>query len=165
MAGFVIYPDARLNAPATRRPVDATMLAAGEALREAARDVQAYGLAAAHIGLIEPLIVISVAGAAEARDYRIFYNPEVILAATDTAMGAEGSVSMPGIEVPIARPVWAEIAFDTADGSRETARLENFVARVALHEIDQVNGVFFLNRLSRIKRDTAIRKFEKSRRR
>ena len=40
----------------------------------------------------------------------------------------------------------------------------SFVARVAQHEIDQVNGVFFLSRISRLKRDTALRKFEKSRR-
>lgn len=164
MADFVIYPDPALNKPAVRRPVDVTMLTTAEALREAARSVQAYGLAAAHIGRVEPLVVLSVTGPGYGRDYRILYNPEVILTADDTAFGAEGSVSMPGIEVPIERPVWAEIAFDTADGIRETARFEGFVARVALHEIDQVNGVFFLNRISRIKRDTAIRKFDKSRR-
>ena len=68
------------------------MLAAGEALRDAAREVQAYGLAAAHLGKAEPLVVLSIAGQAEERDYRILYNPEVILTADETAFGAEGSV-------------------------------------------------------------------------
>lgn len=164
MADFVIYPDQALNRPAVRRPVDATMLTTAEALRDAARSVQAYGLAAAHIGKVEPLVVLSVTGPGDERDYRVFYNPEVVMTAEETEFGAEGSVSMPGIEVPVERPVWAEIAYDNADGLRETDRLEGFVARVAMHEIDQVNGVFFLARLSRLKRDTAIRKFEKSRR-
>jgi peptide deformylase len=165
LAQIIIYPDARLNLPATRRPVDAAMLAAGEALRMAANEAQAYGLAAAHIGLAEPLVVISTTAPTDRRDYRILYNPEVILTALETATGAEGSVSMPGIEVPIARSLWAEVAYETADGARQTARFEGFVARVALHEVDQMNGIFFLSRLSRVKRDTAIRKFEKSLRR
>lgn len=165
MTGFVVYPDPVLGKPAAPRPVDTAMLAAGEALRDAAREVRAYGLAAAHLGRTEPLVVLSVAGQAEERDYRILYNPEVILTADEMAVGLEGSVSMPGIEVPVERPVWAEIAYDNADGGRETTRFEGFVARVALHEIDQMNGVFFLARISRLKRDTAIRKFEKSLRR
>lgn len=140
------------------------MLAAGDALLAAARAVQAYGLAAAHLGLDQPLVVISVASDASQRDYRVLYNPEIILAAGDAISGHEGSVSLPGIEVPVERASWVEIAYDNADGGRETVRFEGFVARVAQHEIDQMNGVFFLSRLSRIKRHTALRKFEKSRR-
>lgn len=164
MADFVTYPHAALTRKAVSRPVDAAMLADGEQLLDAARGVAAYGLAAAHLGLDQPLVVISVASDASARDYRVLYNPQVILAATETVAGPEGSVSLPGIEVPVERATWVEIAYDNADGERETARFEGFVARVAQHEIDQMNGVFFLSRVSRIKRDTALRKFEKSRR-
>jgi peptide deformylase len=164
VADFVTYPHAALSRKAVARPVDAAMLAAGERLMDAARSVQAYGLAAAHLGLDEPLVVISVASETTQRDYRLLYNPEIILAATETSTGPEGSVSLPGIEVPVERPIWVEVGFDDADGVPQTARFEGFVARVAQHEIDQMNGVFFLSRVSRIKRDTALRKFEKSRR-
>ena len=164
MAGFVLYPDPILNSVALPRPVDAAMLEVGAALQAAAAGVEAYGLAAAHIGRCEPLAVVSVAGQGMARDYRLLFNPVVLACAEERAFGPEGSVSMPGIEVPIERAVWAEIGFDTAEGVRTTLRLEGFAARVAQHEIDQVNGVFFLGRLSRLKRDTAIRKFHKSQR-
>lgn len=164
MADFVTYPHAALSRKAETRPVDAAMLAAGEKLRDAARSAQAYGLAAAHLGLDQPLVVISVASDATERDYRLLYNPEVILASPETGFGPEGSVSLPGIEVPVERANWVEVAYDNADGIRETARFEGFVARVAQHEIDQMNGVFFLSRVSRIRRDTALRKFDKSRR-
>lgn len=164
MPDFVVYPNVALTLKAMPRPVDAAMLQAGEALREAARAVQAYGLAAAHIGLAEPLVVVSIADDQTQRDYRILYNPEVIMTAPETASGPEGSVSLPGIEVPVERPVWVEVAYDNADGLRETMRLDGFAARVAQHEIDQMNGVFFLSRVSRLKRDTALRKLEKSRR-
>lgn len=164
MPDFVIYPNAVLTRQAQKRPVDAEMLRAGEALRDAASEVAAYGLAAAHLGLAQPLVVLSVATDRTQRDYRVLHNPEVIIIAPETAIGPEGSVSLPGIEVPVERPLWAEVAYDNADGDRETVRFEGFVARVALHEIDQMNGVFFLSRISRLKRDTALRKFEKSRR-
>ena len=164
MPDFVIYPHPALTRPAVARPVDAAMLRAGAALLEAARDVQAYGLAAAHLGLDEPLVVISIAADPAQRDYRLLYNPQVVLSSPETATGQEGSVSLPGIEAPVARAIWAELAYDSADGIRQTLRCDGFVARVAQHEIDQMNGIFILSRLSRLKRDTALRKFEKSRR-
>lgn len=164
MAELVRYPNPALTQKAEPRPVDAQMLAVGAALLAATDEVQAYGLAAAHIGANEPLIVISVTADRNARDYRVLYNPDVTLMAEETEMGAEGSVSTPGIEAPIERAVWADVAFDDANGIRHTERYSGFVARVALHEIDQMNGLFFLSRLSRLKRDTALRKFAKSQR-
>lgn len=140
------------------------MLEAGDRLLAAAKEVQAYGLAAAHLGENEPLVVMSMASDPAQRDYRLLFNPEIVAVAEETASGPEGSVSMPGIEVAVQRPVWAEIGYDNADGVRQRERLEGFVARVALHEIEQVNGIFFLSRVSRLKRDAALRKFDKSRR-
>lgn len=140
------------------------MIAAGGRVLDAARSAKAYGLAAAHLGLEEPLVVVSIAADTAARDYCILYNPEVTAIATETAVGMEGSVSLPGIEVPVERAVWVEVAYDDAQGQRDGLRLEGFAGRVAQHEIDQMNGVFFLARVSRLKRETALRKFEKSRR-
>ncbi len=158
---FIRYPDPRLAQKAQTRPVDADLRATAERLMAAATDAQAYGLAAAHIGEIEPLVVISIATDTSQRDYQALFNPEVTAMADTTQTGPEGSVSMPGIEAPIERPVWADITYDTTDGERVTSRFEGFVARCALHEIEQMNGIFFLSRLSRLKRDTAIRKFQK----
>lgn len=164
MSTFVLFPDPALSQPAARRPVDAAMLAAGEALEAAAAGVAAYGLAAAHIGRVEPVVVVSVAGQGAERDYRVLFNPTIIELAEARSFGPEGSVSMPGIEVPIERAEWVQIGFDDVAGMAQTLRLDGFAARVAQHEIDQMEGVFFLNRLSRLKRDTAIRKFNKSQR-
>ncbi|MCS6760199.1 MAG: hypothetical protein MO852_15655 [Candidatus Devosia euplotis] len=62
MDDFVVYPDSRLNRAAVPRPVDAAMLEGGAALQAAAAGVEANGLAATHIGQVESLVVISVAG-------------------------------------------------------------------------------------------------------
>ena len=160
---FILYPDVRFSASAEPHPVDANLLAVGQRLLAAAEAVRAYGLAAVHIGVVAPVVVISLGGP-DARDYRVLYNPRVLCVLSlgaEQANGPEGSVSMPGIEVEIARAISAQIGFDDEAGQGQTINISGFPARVAQHEIDQVNGVFFLAKLSRLKRGAAIRRFGK----
>lgn len=164
MPDFVIYPHAALSKKAEKRKPDASMLAAGSRLLAAAQAVEAYGLAAAHLGLDEPVVVISITDGRTRRDYRILYNPELLSLSAETEIGMEGSVSLPGIEVPVSRAIRAEIGYQDAEGQPQAMQLEGFVARVAQHEIDQVDGLFFLRRVSSVKRDTALRKFQKMKR-
>jgi peptide deformylase len=159
-APFIFYPDPRLSEPAKNRPVDAGLLAIGARLLAAAEKAQAYGLAAHHIGQVAPVVVISVSDPST-RDYRVLYNPMVLSTDGPSEAGPEGSVSMPGIEVDVVRPAHAQIGFDDAGGQGQELALSGFAARVAQHEIDQANGVFFLGKISRLKRDAAIRRFAK----
>ncbi len=158
---LVRYPDARLGRRAEPREVDGSLVAIGTRLHEAARAAEAFGLAAVHIGVVAPVVVISVDPDPLKRDYRILYNPEIVRLGVNTAAGPEGSVAMPGVQVEIVRPTEAEVAFDDASGVRGRLVLSDLPARIAQHEIDQVNGVFFLDRLSRIKRDMVLKKWRK----
>jgi peptide deformylase len=131
-------------------------------LRAAAEAAEAYGLAAVHIGAVAPVAVISLADDPGKRDYLVLYNPEILSLGGDTVEGPEGSVSMPGLQVAVPRPVRARIAYDDAAGTRHEIDLEGLPARIAQHEIDQVGGIFFLERISRLKRDMAIKRRKKS---
>jgi peptide deformylase len=150
-----------LNQVAVPRPVDDGLREIGARLLEAATAAEVYGLAAVHIGAVAPVVVITTTTDPAKRDYLLLYNPEVLSVADETAVGSEGSVSLPGLQVEISRPTWAEISFDDNSGARQTRRLEGLPARVALHEIEQMNGVFFLSKLSRLKRDMALKKWKK----
>ena len=161
---FIVYPDARLSLPAMPHPVDAELRDIGALLLAAARDVQAYGLAAVHIGHVLPIALVSVADP-DLRDYHLLYNPRVLATSGDAVTGKEGSVSMPGIEIDVIRPDAVTIAYDDENSQPATLELTGFAARVAQHEIDQVNGIFFLTRLSRLKREAAIKRFTKRERR
>lgn len=108
------------------------------------------------------MAVISTVADPTRRDYLVLYNPEIIWLGAETAEGTEGSVSMPGFEVAVVRPTRAGISYDDETGVRQELELEGLPARVAQHEIDQVNGVFFLDKLSRLKRDIAIKRWKKS---
>ncbi|MEO7221670.1 MAG: peptide deformylase [Devosia sp.] len=133
--------------------------AIGERLLAAASEARAYGLAAAHIGEIAPVVIVS--GDPEGREYMLLFNPVVTAVAIETETGEEGSVSAPGVRIQLDRPVWAEVAYMDESGASQTARFERFAARVALHEIEQMNGVFFLNKLSRLKREIVLKKAKK----
>jgi peptide deformylase len=121
---IVAYPDPRLARKAEPRPVDDGLKAIGNRLLEAARAANAYGLAAVHIGALAPVVVISADPDPARRDYLILYNPEIVVIADSTTAGPEGSVSMPGVEVEITRPIWAEIAWDDECSTRRSRRFE-----------------------------------------
>lgn len=157
---FIFYPDPRLSEAACTRPVGPGLLEVGVHLLAAAETARAYGLAAAHIGVVAPVAVISI-GDPSTRDYRVLFNPRLLSAEGPQEAGPEGSVSMPGIEVEVLRHRDARIGFDDGSGQGQELVLSGFAARVAQHEIDQVNGVFFLARISRLKREVAIRRFAK----
>lgn len=158
---IVNWPDPRLERKAEPRPVDDGLRAIGQRLLEAARAANAYGLAGVHIGAVAPVVVVSFESDPARRDHRVLYNATIDALATETAPGTEGSVSMPGAEAEIVRPIWAEVSWDDEAGARQAARLEGLPARIAQHEIDQMNGVFFLSRLSRLKREMVVKRWKK----
>ena len=106
--------------------------------------------------------MISVAADPARRDYLVLYNPVILRLDGEPVEGPEGSVSMPGFEASITRPPRAHIAYDDEAGMRHELQLEGLPARIAQHEIDQVDGIFFLDRLSRLKRDMALRRWKKA---
>lgn len=157
---FILYPDPRFGEKAEGRSVDDGLRAIGASLLAAAQAAGAYGLAAVHIGIVAPVVVISIGDPAR-RNYQILYNPRILASGGPERTGKEGSVSMPGIEVDVARPEDVRIAYDDEANTAQECALSGFAARVAQHEIDQMNGIYFLSRISRLKREAAIKRFSK----
>ena len=135
------------------------MLAVGRRLVEAAQSAKSYGLAGAHLGEVSPVIAISTDG--QGADYSLLFNPRVSAAATETVKGTEGSVSLPSVQVEIDRPVWVQVDYMDPNGKQRTTKFEGFAARVVQHEIEQTQGIFFLDKLSRLKRDMVLKKLKK----
>ncbi|MGV3491302.1 MAG: peptide deformylase [Devosia sp.] len=158
---MVSWPDPRFGRKAAPRTVDDGLLAIGARLRAAAMAAKAYGLAAVHIGAVAPVAVISTVLDPTRRDYLELYNPEIVWLSPETAEGPEGSVSMPGFEIAVQRSSTVGISYDDEHGTRVEMQLDGLPARIAQHEIDQVNGIFFLDRVSRLKRDMALKRWKK----
>jgi peptide deformylase len=157
------YPDPRLALPA--RPVTAF----DSALRELARDLletmraaPGLGITAPHIGVALRVVVLDFDPAEDARTY---VNPEISWASPAMILHREGSVSMPGVQDEVERHAGVRISYQDIDGNTHTEESEGLRAVCHQHEIDQLNGVFWIKRLSRLKRERLIKRFEKASRR
>ena len=156
---IVRYPDSRLMLPA--EPVTVF----DGALRELARDLlesmhaaPGIGITAPHIGVPLRLVVLDLGPIDGARTY---VNPEVTWASPEMIAHQEGSVSMPGVNDDIRRHARVRISYHDVDGNAHSEEAEGLRAVCHQHEIDQLNGLFWIQRLSRLKRERLIKRFEK----
>ena len=140
-----------------RDTVDDELRASGQRLLAAVAEHNALGLAAAHIGEVLPIVAVGDGTA----PVRLLYNPRITGTSAEIAKGDEGSVSLPGIRVEVERPVWVDVVYMDEGGRPVSERLTGVLGRVAIHEIEQMQGIFFLDRVSRLKRDMALRKARK----
>ena len=156
---IIRYPDPRLALPA--RPVtvfdDALRDLAGD-LRETMHAAPGIGITAPHIGISLRVVVLELDATDGARTY---VNPEITWASPDTILHREGSVSMPGVNDDIERHARVRISYQDVHGSLQTEESEGLHAVCHQHEIDQLNGLFWIRRLSRLKRERLIKRFEK----
>jgi peptide deformylase len=158
------YPDARLALPA--QPVTAF----DGALRELARDLletmraaPGIGITAPHIGVSLRVVVLDLDPIDGAGDgARTYVNPEMSWASPETILHREGSVSMPGVQDEVERHARVQISYQDIEGNTHTEESEGLRAVCHQHEIDQLNGLFWIKRLSRLKRERLIKRFEKA---
>ena len=156
---IVRYPDRRLAMPA--RPVTAF----DDGLRELANDLletmraaPGIGITAPHIGVPLRLVVIELDAVAGPQTY---VNPQIEWASPETILHKEGSVSMPGVTDEVQRHARVRISYQDLDGITQSEESEALRAVCHQHEIDQLDGMFWLQRLSRLKRERLVKKFEK----
>jgi peptide deformylase len=160
---IVRYPDPRLALPAA--PVttfDAALRGLAADLLETMHAAPGIGITAPHIGVLLRVVVIELDPAEGARTY---VNPEIVWASTETILHREGSVSMPGVNDEVSRHAQVRINYRDLDGNPQTEQSEGLRAVCHQHEIDQLDGVFWITRLSRLKRERLIKRFEKISRR
>jgi peptide deformylase len=156
---IVRYPDRRLGIPA--RPVtafDEALRALANDLMETMRAAPGIGITAPHIGVPLRVVVLEL----DPRDGpRTYVNPEIEWASPEMIMHREGSVSMPGINDEVQRHARVRISFCDLDGNAQSEESDGLRAVCHQHEIDQLDGMFWLQRLSRLKRERLVKKFEK----
>jgi peptide deformylase len=156
---IVRYPDRRLAIPA--RPVtvfDGALRDLATDLLETMHAAPGIGITAPHIGVFSRVVVLELDAKYGARTY---VNPEIEWASSEMILHREGSVSMPGVNDEISRHARVRISYQDVDGNMQTEESEGLRAVCHQHEIDQLNGLFWINRLSRPKRERLIKRFEK----
>ena len=157
------YPDPRLRAVAA--PVtafDEALRALAADLLETMRAAPGIGITAPHIGVAQRIVVLELSPEEGAKTY---INPAIVWAAAETIRGPEGSVSMPGIADEAERAARVRVSYRDLDGVEQTEEADGLRAVCHQHEIDQLDGIFWLQKLSPLKRDRLIRRYQKLQRR
>jgi peptide deformylase len=154
------YPDLRLVLAAKAvTAFDGALHELAADLLDTLRAAPGIGITASHIGVSLRVVVLELDPAEGAQTY---VNPEIVWASPEMIMHREGSVSMPGISDEVERHARVRIRYQDVSGNVHSEESEGLRAVCHQHEIDQLNGLFWIRRLSRLKRERLIKRFEKS---
>ena len=138
---------------------DSSLAELAEDLLATMRAAPGVGITAAHIGIPSRVTVLELD-----RDdgVRLYVNPQITWFSKETMSHAEGSVSMPGATDEVTRPRAIRFRYQDAGGAVHEDAAEGFLAICIQHEVDQLDGIFWLQRLSRLKRERLVKKWEKA---
>jgi len=132
-------------------------------------DAPGIGLAAIQVARPLRLITMDLAKRDENGETnpqpRVFINPEILSSSEDVAVYEEGCLSIPEYYEEVERPARVRVRFTDLDGKLHEEDAEGLYATCIQHEIDHLNGVLFIDYLSKLKRDRVLKKFSKAARR
>lgn len=158
---IVSYPDKRLRTVA--EPVtlfDSALQELGNDLLDTMRAAPGIGITAPHISIAKRLVVLELPESGP----KFYVNPEITWVSDEKIHHQEGSVSMPGVVDDVERHARIKIRYQDLDGNEQTEDSDGLLAVCHQHEIDQLDGIFWIQRLSRLRRDRLIKRYEKSQR-
>ena len=116
------------------------------------------GLAGPQIGELKRLIVMDCSRDDEVNELWQMVNPEITQFSEESALLEEGCLSIPGHNAEVTRPIWVELRFLDTKGKEQQIKAEGLLAACIQHEIDHLNGVLFIDHISKLKRDIIWRK-------
>lgn len=159
---ILIAPDAGLKAVAAEvKTVDGEIRRLIDDMFETMYRAEGIGLAAVQIGVAKRVIVMDIeqkAGGAP----RVFINPKLSWASEERVKYEEGCLSVPDIWEEVERPAQVTCEYLDRDGRAQVLEAEGLLATCIQHEMDHLNGVLFIDHLSRLKRSMSLRKLVKA---
>ncbi len=121
------------------------------------------GLAAPQIGLSKRVVVIDIAHEGEEPAPLYMVNPEIVWRSEEMEIGEEGCLSLPEMRAEVERSISVKINYLDYNGKECKLQADGFLAVAAQHEIDHLDGILYIDHLSRLKRQMLVKKLEKSR--
>jgi len=160
---IIILPDKRLrlvSAPA--KSVDPELRLLIDDMFETMYEAPGIGLAAIQIGVPKRVIVMDLAKKDEPKEPRVFVNPQVLWRSDEKATYEEGCLSIPEFYEEVERSAKVRVKFLDVTGVEQELEASGLLATCLQHEIDHLDGVLFIDHISRLKRERVIKKFAKA---
>jgi len=170
---IVEVPDARLRETAEPvAEVNDAVRATVANMFETMYDAHGIGLAAVQVGIMQRIVVIDLQEREleegepreAARDPRAFINPELTWLSEETSSYNEGCLSIPEQYAEVTRPTRCRVKWLDTTGATQEAEFDGLMSTCMQHEIDHLNGVLFIDHISRLKRGMLLKKLDKLRR-
>jgi peptide deformylase len=125
-------------------------------------DAPGIGLAAIQIGVPKRIVVIDVSKEEDEKRPICLVNPEIVWQSEETSVYEEGCLSIPDYYDEVERPAACKVRFLDRDGQQQEMDCGGLLATCVQHEIDHLNGILFIDHISKLKRDRVIKKFTKA---
>jgi peptide deformylase len=160
---IIILPDPKLRLVCERiERIDGALRTLMDDMIETMHDAPGVGLAAIQIAEPIRLVVVDVARKEEPPNPQVFVNPEVVWSSDERSTYEEGCLSIPEYYAEVERPASVRARYLDRDGEMREILAEGLLATVLQHEIDHLDGVLFIDHISKLKRDRVIKKFQKA---
>lgn len=160
---LVILPDPILRQVSKHlERIDAESLRLADDMLATMYDAPGIGLAAIQIGVPRRLVVIDVSKEGEEKTPQVFFNPEILASSDERSTYEEGCLSIPDYYAEVERPAAVTVRYLDRAGRQQTIEADGLLATCLQHEIDHLNGILFIDHISRLKREMVIRRFAKA---
>jgi peptide deformylase len=160
---LIILPDPvlrQLSKPIER--VDSDLQRLADDMLETMYDAPGIGLAAIQIGVPRRMLVIDISREGEEKQPQVFINPEILTSSDERSVYEEGCLSIPDYYAEVERPATVSVKYLDRNGKEQTVEADGLLATCLQHEIDHLNGVLFIDYISRLRREMVIKKFTKA---
>jgi peptide deformylase len=159
---ILIIPDQRLKQVAQPvETVDAGVKRLMDDMLETMYAAPGIGLAAPQIGALKRVVTIDLARENEPKAPHFFVNPKIVWASEELSTYQEGCLSIPDYYEDVERPSRVRVEYLDRNGDEQEMVAEGLLSTCIQHEIDHLNGVLFIDHISRLKRDRVWKKFVK----
>lgn len=159
---LVILPDSQLRLISNPlEAVDARVRAFIEDMFATMYDAPGIGLAAIQVGVAQRIVTLDLAHAEEERQPMVLINPEITWSSEESSIYQEGCLSIPEYYQEVERPASIRLRYRDIDFKECEIEADGLLSTCIQHEVDHLNGVLFIDHISRLKRSRVITKFTK----
>jgi peptide deformylase len=159
---LIFLPEPLLKAPSKQlERIDASVRKLADDMLETMYDAPGIGLAAVQIGEPVRMLVIDLAKDPEPKAPQVFINPEVVWSSDERSVYEEGCLSIPDYYADVERPACVKVKHLDLAGKEHEITAEGLLSTCLQHEIDHLNGILFIDYISKLKRQIVVRKFTK----
>ena len=159
---IIAIPDKRLRLKSELvAKIDDSIRVLAEEMFEAMYAAPGIGLAAIQLGEPKRVITMDLAKKDDPKEPQVFINPEILWTSEDKSVHEEGCLSIPEYYEEVERPAEVKVKYLDLEGQPREVHATGLLATCLQHEIDHLNGVLFIDHLSKLKRDRVVKKFTK----